>query len=151
MTDKKLCAAGGVTPKRDCTADYRHMVPDGVTLDDVLNPEYWRNVTKELGWSITKNKKSYNGVECIAVDGSWECYLRVMDVDTGYAKVRLLWKYEDVSVVTGATGLPKGHKLEHVDDGWRVLGPNNDIVARDHATKADAIRDAKEKIKKIAA
>jgi hypothetical protein len=133
------CPISGLRGAHEVRWVFMHEAAPGVTIDDVMQPGYWKNVAKLLGSS--KNAK----IEVIARDQSWEAELRVYSVGDGFAKVRILnlWDSSKARSKGGRPPvLPEGFKADFVENGWRVRAPSGDIIVERQATKDDAISAA---------
>ena len=146
--------AGSLEAVYDASITWRHIAPDGVSIEDVQRPTYWRNVVREAGQQRVPKRHSWNKIEVLAADGSWECMLRVTSIEKEFVYTRLIYAAGDIGAKfvetpsapskKGASQLPKGYKVEHLPSGWRALDPNGEEVdgASGKTQKADAVRAA---------
>lgn len=144
MSDRKIEARpGSLEPVSDVSLFWRHVVPPGITLDMVRRPDYWRNLVKECGQTRTSGKPSYNKIEVIAEDGTWEADLRVLSAADGLVQTRLLRLWEPDAKPGRKPMVPEGYTVEHIrDNGWRALDPNGIILSSRLPLEEDAVRAA---------
>lgn len=110
-----------------------YVIPRGITLEDLLRPEFWGTVRKTL------TRFPWTKVECIADDGSFECVLRVVSSSEGMVRMRLVSSWMSEEAVAQSIKLPEGCKVEHIaGQGWRGLF-NSDVVVNKQGTEAEAI------------
>lgn len=110
-----------------------YVVPRGVTIEDLLRPEFWGTVRKTL------TRFPWTKVECVADDGSFECVLRVMSSSEGMVRMRLVSSWLSEEAVTQSIKLPDGCVVEHIaGQGWRGVF-NGDVVVSRQGTEAEAI------------
>lgn len=121
-----------------------HEVEHGVTLDDVLRPQYWKHVWRQLA------RSKWTEVNAIAIDGTWEARLRVIAAGEGFAKVRVLshWQAERKN---GKTGLPAKWDLQFVAGGWRVKNADGEVITERHPTESEAIETARKLMARMGA
>lgn len=139
----------------DAAVTWRHIAPVGVTLADVQEPTYWVHVVRELAQQRVVGRKSFNRIEVLADDGSWEAELRVMNVvDEGTVRrveTRLLRQWPVAGVAVQKLTTPPGYKVEHVANrGWRVIDEAGATIKSNLPTEEDAIRFAQGHAKKAA-
>lgn len=152
MTEKTPEArASSLEPLYDSSVPWRYMAPSGHTLEHCQRPDYWVNVTRELGQQRVFGRNAFNKIEIMAEDGSWEAELRVMSVADGLVHTRLLRDWKAQAKPGRKPEHPDGYKIEHIpSNGWRVLDPKGHPVATNLTTEDDAIRAAALHAKKAA-
>jgi hypothetical protein len=137
MTAKPECRPTELLIASERRYHFFHIAPAGVTLDQVLEPTYWKSVTLDL------KRSKWPMIEVVCDDGKWEANLRVYSVGDGFAKTRVLQQWD----FTGKAGrkpiAPEGYKIEHIPkNGWRALTPGGEIVAEYLPVEEEAIRAA---------
>ncbi len=149
--DKPILAkANSIEMAGDASITWRHFAPAGATVEDCESPNYWQNVVREIGQERVAGRHSWNKIEIIAVDGTWEATLRVVSVESPRIYTRRLsyWTDADAKLPT----MPKGYSVEYVDqNGWRGFDQFGNQITEKKATKADAIRICTEHAKPKAA
>ena len=134
---------GSLDSQYDCSIIWRHVAPAGITLDHCQRPDYWRNVIREVGQQRVPGRHSFNRIEILAEDGTWEAELRVMSVDQGLVQTRLLREWKAAGKPGRKPALPDGYEIEHLSNaGWRALDPNGGIVTTGKTTEEAALREA---------
>lgn len=123
MTDAKaplpmqLIPRGELPRSWDARPRYFWEAPAGVTLDDVQQPSYWREVSRFF-------KQRYAVVEVVSVSGAWECTLSAVEVlPDGGVEMRLtsLWQAPDQAM----PALPEGYAIQLNANGWTVFDAND--------------------------
>ena len=123
MTDAKaplpmqLIPRGELPRSWDARPRYFWEAPAGVTLDDVQQPSYWREVSRFF-------KQRYAVVEVVSVSGAWECTLSAVDIlSDGGVEMRLtsLWQAPDEAM----PALPDGYTIQLSANGWTVFDGND--------------------------
>ncbi len=144
MSDRKIEARpSSLEPVSDASLFWRHLAPPGVTLEMVRRPDYWRNCIKECGQTRTAGRPSFNRIEVIAEDGTWEAELRVLSAADGLVQTRLLRQWEPESRPGRKPLVPEGYTVEHIrDNGWRALDPNGIVLSSRLPLEEDAVRAA---------
>ena len=117
--------------------------PQGVVIDDLLRPEFWAHHIMRL--------KPDDEIIVIAADRSWRAELWVVDRAVGFAKCRLLGKWEYSAEATGKADAQAKAEVEAMASKkdwpcidftkatqWRVLGFDGNEVKRDLLTKPEA-------------
>lgn len=110
---------------------YGVVAEDGVSLDDLLRPEYWAHVATKL--------RKFDIIEVLPEDGSFFVELIVLQVGIGYAKVMLLREVglEADEVLPDADGVIVKWKGPHRK--WAVIRTTDGQILRDgHEDKAAA-------------
>lgn len=129
-----------------------HIAPPGVTVDRVMDPEYWGHVGDKLRRSA--NGGLHDEIRVVAEDGSFDIEVTVVQVDFrgNWVRVRplrmwpeTLWKKYGVAKAAPAmvAGTPDadGWRYEHAGpQGWRVINATGDIV--DHGLPDQAAAEA---------
>ena len=142
---------GSLDVQHDASITWRYFAPSGVTLDMCQRPDFWRNVTKELGQQRVNGRHAWNKIEILAEDGTWEAELRVLSVSAGLVHTRLLREWHAAVKPGRRPQVPDGYQIEHIpNNGWRVLGPNGAPVATNLPVEDEAIRAASAHSKKAA-
>lgn len=142
----------GLENVADASLTWRHIAPVGITLEHVTDLTYWKNVTRELGQSRVVGRNPFNKIEVIAEDGTWEAVLRVLSVQDGLVRVRVLSHWEAERRPGRKPNLPDGYVVEFIpQNGWRALDPKGGIIAAGEALEDDALRAAASHAKKVAA
>jgi hypothetical protein len=112
-----LCPRGELARSWDARPRYFVEVPPAVAFDDVLNPTFWRDVTRFF-------KQRYAVVEVVSVSGAWECVLSAVQVlpDDGGVEMRLIseWRAPDEAM----PALPEGYETQLHANGWAVFDRN---------------------------
>lgn len=128
---------------------YLAIVPNHITLDDVLTPAYWQHHVPAL------SGKPFPVIEVIREDGTLEVWLRVMSTKPGMAVVRPIFPAivvgvdgarlkaaEAAKASEGAVVLPPGYKHAHVPQGANrghmLRLPNGAVLTQGEATKKAA-------------
>jgi hypothetical protein len=120
-----------LSPRSFCQAEQRRnvwtVVPgDGVTLEDMLKPEYWAHVAAQL---TTGDK-----IEVRPVAGEWYAELYVRSVGAVAARVVVLGKWDLSTPATAAsrtaTGSLPGFTVKHrgITGGWSVIRDSDKAV-----------------------
>jgi hypothetical protein len=125
------------------------VVPAGVTFDKLLIPSFWAHHQSKF--------KVHDIVEVVSQDGSFDAELRVTDRDVGFAKMRVLRKWEKEADATISASeqnrqdqqqVPAKKVYPCVDfkqaEQWRVLGFDGNVVKKDLPSKDDAERELAE-------
>lgn len=134
---------GSMEVLHDASVTWRYIAPVGHTLEMVMRPDYWRNVTRETGQQRVPGRHAYNRIEVLAEDGTWEADLRVMSVADGLVQVRLLREWNAPARPGRKPSVPDGYIVEHIpNSGWRVLDPHGAVIAAQLTTEEDATRAA---------
>lgn len=107
----------------DRRAVYFHVPDPKTTLDDVLNPEYWSNISERL--------KVGDLIEVRAADFSFDTVLRVVakDPQGHWAQVTQRGKLPATGVLSG--GATDASGLRHEKDpvkGWRVMRGKEELA-----------------------
>lgn len=129
-------------------------VPMGTTLEMLLTPSFWAHHQVKL--------RIGDKIEAIAEDGTFDVDLRVIDKDVGYAKMRVLRKWEASAnpevVVEGQnqkdyTGKPQEFPCINflTSTGWRLLGFDGNTVKQHMATKDEAQHELDEYLRRAQA
>lgn len=108
---------------------------DGTTLDEMLKPEYWAHVARDM--------KPWQRIEVRAADKSWMAELVVLVVKPFAVKVVVLDKFEfEAKSVAAAANIdvPEGYELKYRGKaGWSVIRlSDNEILQEKEASKAAA-------------
>lgn len=150
MADKLAARPGSLEPLSDAAISYRYIAPPGLTLEDCLKRDFWRNNARELARSREPGKPSFNKIEILASDGSWEATVRVMEVADGLAELRLLHRWPEQAIEKVAeTPPPDGYRVEFIEDnGWRALEPGGTMLTEKRTTRDEALRRAIEHSRK---
>lgn len=112
-----LCPRGELARSWDARPRYFVEAPASVALDDVLNPSYWREVSRFF-------RQRYAVVEVVSVSGAWECTLSAVDIlPDGGVEMRLtsLWQAPDEAM----PALPEGYAIQLNANGWTVFDAND--------------------------
>ncbi len=97
MTDAKaplpmqLIPRGDLPRSWDARPRYFHEAAASVTLEDVQQPSYWREVTRFF-------KQRHAIIEIVSISGKWECALSAVDIlPDGGVEMRLtsVWQAPD--------------------------------------------------------
>jgi hypothetical protein len=143
MADNKVARPGSLEPLHDASMVYRYVAPPGTTLADCRRPDYWRNNARECGQSRINGRPSFNRIEILAEDGTWEADLRVLSVADGLVHTRLLREWSEPAKPGRKPAVPDGYTVEHIQgNGWRALDPNSEIVGQRLPTEEGAVRAA---------
>lgn len=143
MTDTKAARPGSLEPLHDASMIYRYIAPPGITLDDCKRQDYWRNNIKECAQSRVGGRPSFNRIEILSEDGTWEAELRIMSAADGLVQTRLLREWHEPAKPGRKPQLPEGYVVEHIPgNGWRALDPNAEIVTQRLTTEEQATRAA---------
>lgn len=132
----------------DSSVVWRYLAPAGHTIDDVQRPDYFRNLVKEAKQQRVNGRHSWNKIEIISEDGTWEAELRVLSADGGLVQTRLLRQWPEptkVAPIKAAPSLkvPKGYTVDHVTgNGWRALDSHGEPIVTGKAIEDEAIRAA---------
>jgi len=143
---------GSLEPLQDAAMVWRYMAPPGVTLDDCKRPDYWRNVVRECAQSRYAGRSSWNRIEIIAEDGTWEAELRILSAADGLVTTRVIREWSAPKQVGRKPSVPDGYVIEHIpNNGWRALDSHGAVVSERLPIEDDAIRAASQHSKKAAA
>ena len=149
MSDKLAARPGSLEPLADVSMTYRYVAPPGVTLADCRRPDYWRNNIRECSQTRTGGRVSWNRIEIIAEDGSWEADLRILSVGDGLVHTRLLREFAEAAKPGRKQAVPDGYTVEHIaGNGWRALDANSDLITQRQSTEDAAVRAAIEHAKR---
>lgn len=116
--------------------DFFVIAGEGVTPQDLLQPEYWANQANRL--------TPHCRVECWANDGSWMVELVVLGVSRNAAQMHPLHLHRiqrDAGAIAGAQNDATGYELKHrgMHSKWSVIRKaDNAVVHEGEATKAEA-------------
>lgn len=151
MTEKLTARPAALEPLHEASVTYRYMAPPGHTLEHCLSPEYWRHNARECRHSRLTGRNSWNRIEVIAEDGSWEADLRILSVDsTGLVETRVLRHWEPAPKPGRKAMAPDGYRVEHIPEhGWRAIDRNGEMVAQKLSTEAKAIEAASDHARKV--
>jgi hypothetical protein len=96
---------------------YHVVIPRKFNWQSVLSPEFWRNVT---------SLKAHDLIELEHEDGLFDCTVRVVNADRGYAVLRVLseWhsKPEELRGEAASIGFILGK-------GWCLFGTDSEPIA----------------------
>lgn len=115
--------------------DYLHRAAAGVTLDMVLNPNYWAHLAERL--------RIGDRIEALADDGSFDVDLRVVAIDPRghWALVRTRPSVSaamPAAPFAGPAPDADGYTIDRDPvQGWRILR-GRDLIAKDFADEAAA-------------
>lgn len=98
--------------------DFFVVAGEGVTPQDLLQPEYWANQANRL--------TPHCRVECWADDGSWMCELVVLGVSRNAAQMHPLHVHEiqrDAAILSGSRNDGAGYEVKHrgQHSKWSVI------------------------------
>jgi hypothetical protein len=152
MTENKPEARpGSLEPAIDASITWRYLAPAGVTLEMCQAPDYWGNCVRELAQQRVFGRNSWNKIEIIAEDGTWEAELRVLSVKDNLVHTRLLREWSEPAKAGRKAGMPQGYTVEHVpENGWRAIDPKGNILIEKQTVEDDAIKAARDHAKKFA-
>lgn len=151
LTKAPEARPGSLEPLSDASITWRYIAPPGVTLEMCQRPDYWRNVAREAGQARTGGRVSWNKIEIIAEDGTWEAELRVLSAADGLVTTRLLREWHRASRPGRKASLPEGYTVEHIENnGWRALDRNGEIVSQRLPIEDMAIQAASDHAKRAA-
>lgn len=110
-------------------------VPRGITLDHVMDPDLWVHIARKFAVNDT--------ITVLAADGSFDCDLRVVEIDPRFfwVRVRMLRLYQDVEA---SQKMPRtvdeaGYRIEFGGaHKWRIIDRVGDIVEKGIPTRAEA-------------
>lgn len=149
---KPTARPGSLENEYDCAVTLRYVAPSGITLEDCLRPDYWKDCLRELGQQRVPGRHAFNKVSIIAQDGTWEAMLRNMSIADGLAYMRVLDTWKAPAHQGKMPQPPEGYLIDLIDNnGWRVLDEHGQPVATNLTTREDAIRAAAKHAKKVAA
>lgn len=112
--------------------EWLHEPQPGVTLDQVMDPNYWSHLAGRL--------KVRDRIEVLAADRSYDVDLRVIAIDPRghWVQVALRGISEDVPRVVAAPGPsadPQGYVIDNDPvQGWRIL-QGRDLIAKGFGTE----------------
>ena len=137
---------GSLDNMLDAAVQLRYMVPADHAADDLLRPDYWRNVTREAGQQRVPGKHAWNTIRALAEDGSWMLDLLVISVRDGVVHVRELARWD----WRGTEAAPTGYTVEHIrDNGWRAIEPGGAVIAERRTSRDEAVIEAKKHQEKV--
>lgn len=111
-------------------------LPVGVSVDDALDPEFWAHVGKKL--------RPLDTIRLQAADRTFIAETVVISAGPGFAKLKLLAKYELVADVAALEAEESGEsaftvKWDSPSTKWAVIRKSDKVKLRDgFATKEDA-------------
>lgn len=149
MSDRIAARPGSLEPLSDACVSFRYFAPPGVTLEECLKPDYWRNNIRDLSRS-RDGKPAFNRIELMAADASWEADVRVMEVSDGLVTLRVLRRWpESLVEKQPEQPVPEGYRVEFIDaNGWRALEPGGTTLTEKRTTRDEAMRRAVEHARK---
>lgn len=152
MTQIPEARPGSLEPASDASITWRYLAPAGVTLEMCKRTDYWRNVVREAGQTRTGGRQSWNKIEIIAEDGTWEAELRVLSAAEGLVHTRVIREWFATARPGRKPTVPDGFRVEFVpNNGWRALDDHGAVVAERLPVEEDAIRAAAAHSKKAMA
>ena len=101
-------------------------IPYGVTLEDVLQPDFWAHHAKDL--------RPFDEIRVRADDGTWAAYLIVLDCARTWAKVHVLSQHNlvsEVSVTSEAEvkAFIESHEVRHsAGRKWHIIRKSDRAV-----------------------
>lgn len=117
---RPVCNMHQLVERHTAAVNFLHIVPHGVTVDDVLAPSYWANAWKRF------EGKERSTVDFIAEDGSWELYARIVKVGEGKVIFRVL---RDWMEPNANAEVPEGYRVEFIsENGWRGIDPTGAVI-----------------------
>jgi hypothetical protein len=107
---------------------YVAAVPEGVTADDVQQPEFWAHVATKL--------RRMDMIEVLAEDESYYAELLVMDAGVGFAKVKML-RFVELEAAGESTEANSAFKIEWkgIAKKYSVIRKSDSVTLRDGFTK----------------
>jgi hypothetical protein len=108
---------GRLTPIEHARRELFAEIPEGVTLEDILRPEFWSHYARDF--------KPMDLVEAFCEDGSWEASLRVMLVTDVEVKMSLRWEVRHDKVA------PEEEKTETHEIKWKGPAMRFAVVRKD--------------------
>lgn len=115
------------------TQDWEVVVETGTTVDDMLKPEFWAHVAKQL--------RQYSKIKVLPDDGSYYAELLVQSAGNVWAKCVVLHHVEFTARQPSAAEAPS-HTIEYAGPHhkWRVVSNAGDrpVVSKEHASREDA-------------
>ena len=149
MTEKKPEARpGSLEPAIDASITWRYLAPAGVTLEMCQAPDYWGNCVRELAQQRVFGRNSWNKIELIAEDGTWEAELRVLSVKDGLVHTRVLRVWPEQPAIAAKPAappaqVPAGYTVEHIpENGWRALDRKGNVIIEKQSVEDDALKAA---------
>lgn len=132
-------------PTRKLLADYARgnyflKVPPGVSLDDLMDPDFWQHLAAGL--------KVDARLEVVSEDGTIDADLRVIAIDPrgAWVQMRLLRVYvaqESKEVREAPLGTPdnEGYRVEWAGPShrFRIIAPGGEIVEKNIPDKTTAL------------
>ena len=123
---------------------YQVVVPNSVTLEDVLRPVTWVHHAFKFAPTPNGNPRRFGVIEVMSEDGLLEVHLRVLGVVDGLLRVRAYYHYEDpnrvldkpVEIVSTSDlprePTPEGYKIGFAPATgyWVKLDATNEIIFR---------------------
>jgi len=121
------------------------IVPENVTIDDVLKPGYWKNVAAKLA--------PFDIIEILAEDGTWEAELRVTRCEEQWAKVVVRHGPLQLETADKPETEASGYTLKWSGARkWRIIRDNDGaVIKEDLPTKGAAQVELDELLKKLPA
>lgn len=113
---------------------WHYTVPEGVSPDDLVTPEFWTHVAGQL--------RQGHRIEVSAIDGTWWGMLYVRHASKGEARVQFLQRVDlgDVEALPSAES-PFEAKWRGPQVRWSVIRKSDGEVIKEHLPeKADALR-----------
>lgn len=140
----KEARPGSLEISHDASVLWRHIAPAGTSMDDVLDPGYFRNNIKECAQQRVAGRNAWNKIEVIAEDASFYMTLLVLAVGPDRVETFPIIKEKLARSQPGRKAMkPDGYKVEFVSpSGWRAIAPNGFMVAEKLTVEEEAIKAA---------
>lgn len=134
---------GSLESLYDASISWRYMAPSGITLEMCQRPDFWKNVIRECAQQRVHGRPSWNRIEIISEDGTWEAELRILSASDGLVHTRVIREWNAPARPGRKASAPDGYVIEHIpSNGWRVLDPKGSLVTTNLPIEDDAIRAA---------
>lgn len=142
MDKKPEARPASLEALQDASITWRYVAPPGVSLEMCQRPEYWSQVTRECSQRRVAGRPSWNRIEIIADDGSWEADLRILAVDAPAGRVftRTIREWHEKKRPGRKASLPDGFRVEHITErGWRVVDDRGVVLISEVTIEQDAV------------
>lgn len=129
-----VCQPHDIKERNSALVSFFHIVPAGISLDQVLAPSYWRNAWKMF------ERRVHSTIDLVADDGAWEAKVRVTAVAENVVRLRVLSRWTPEAPIKEA---PDGVKIEHLPSfGWRAVAADGVTLAEGLPSRDEAIAAA---------
>lgn len=129
-------------------ADYKRTLwfvtsSEGVTVEHVLEPEYWAHVAQRM--------KPFDRIELVSYDGTWMVDLLVITTGKTAAKVIKLHEYTLDGTYADLSSVNRTHEIKHRGPRkWSIIRISDGAVVKENIdTRDDAERELADYMKAL--